>query len=144
MAQALGYRCSICGEEYALGRVTYTCPADGGNLDVVLEIPAIAATTSPEKISSSRDHSIWRYLPLLPVEDPGFDRTPLRAVGWTPLFAPERLSRTVGLGDLWLKDDGRNPTASFKDRASAGGGAPPREEGGGPRAPPPPPHTPPT
>jgi len=119
MAQALGYRCSICGEEYSLGQVTYTCPADGGNLDVVLDIPATAATTSPERISSSRDHSIWRYLPLLPVEDPGFDRTPLRAVGWTPLFAPERLSRMVGLGDLWLKDDGRNPTASFKDRASA-------------------------
>src|SRR3990170_977421 len=119
MAQALGYRCSICGEEYALGRVTYTCPADGGNLDVVLDAAAIAAATTPERISQSRDYSIWRYAPLLPVEDPGFERTPLRAVGWTPLFAPERLSRTVGLGDLWLKDDGRNPTASFKDRASA-------------------------
>jgi threonine synthase len=43
----------------------------------------------------------------------------LWAVGWTPLFAPRRLAGKLGLRDLWLKDDGRNPTASFKDRASA-------------------------
>jgi threonine synthase len=114
-----GYRCSICGQEYVEGEVTYTCPQDGGNLDVLLDEAAIREATNPAEIMASRDESIWRYLPLLPVDDPGHAGTPLRAVGWTPLFRPQRLAGRLGLHDLWLKDDGRNPTASFKDRASA-------------------------
>ncbi len=114
-----GYRCSVCEQEYDDSEVTYTCPRDGGNLDVLLDEDAIQAQTNPTAIMASRDESIWRYLPLLPVADPGHVGTPLRAVGWTPLFRPSRLAERLGLHDLWLKDDGRNPTASFKDRASA-------------------------
>jgi threonine synthase len=113
------FRCSICDSEYAPQEVTYTCPKDGGNLDVLLDYEDIRGTTSPQEISRSDDFSIWRYLPLLPVEDPGHFGTPLRSVGWTPLFRPTRLEKRLGVSDLWLKDDGRNPTASFKDRASA-------------------------
>ena len=119
MGSFLGYRCSVCGHEYGRDQVTYTCPADGGNLDVIFDYPAIGRSTSPGDIAVSPESSIWRYLPLLPVEDPGHLGTPLRAVGWTPLFQPERLAKQLGLRHLWLKDDGRNPTASFKDRASA-------------------------
>jgi threonine synthase len=74
---------------------------------------------SPGKIAESQERSIWRYLPLLPVMDPGHFGTALRAVGWTPLLKAGRLGGDLGLRHLWLKDDGRNPTASFKDRASA-------------------------
>ena len=119
MRKFKGYRCSICGQEYEDGEVAYTCPQDGGNLDILLDEDAINTATNPSEIMISRDESIWRYLPLLPVDDPGHLGTPLRAVGWTPLFKPARLADRLGLGDLWLKDDGRNPTASFKDRASA-------------------------
>jgi threonine synthase len=62
---------------------------------------------------------LWRYLPLLPVSDPGGTGTPLRAAGWTPLFSPLVLAEKLGLQNLWIKDESRNPTASFKDRASA-------------------------
>jgi threonine synthase len=62
---------------------------------------------------------MWRYADLLPVEVPEPRGTPLHAVGWTPLFRPRRLAGAAGHPNLWLKDDGRNPTASFKDRASA-------------------------
>ena len=62
---------------------------------------------------------MWRYLPLLPVSDPGGLGTPLHAAGWTPVFAPPRLRAEQGLSRLWVKDESRNPTASFKDRASA-------------------------
>jgi threonine synthase len=119
MGSFLGYRCSVCGHEYGLDQVTYTCPADSGNLDIVLDHVAIGGSTSPADIAASPERSIWRYLPLLPVGDPGHLGTPLRAVGWTPLFQPERLAKQLGLRHIWLKDDGRNPTASFKDRASA-------------------------
>jgi threonine synthase len=119
MGTFLGYVCSACGTKYAPDEVQYTCPQDGANLDILLDYSVIAKQTDIERISESRDESIWRYIPLLPVRDPGFIGTPLRAVGWTPLFSPDRLSKTLGLVHLWLKDDGRNPTASFKDRASA-------------------------
>jgi threonine synthase len=119
MGGFVGYRCSLCGKEYAPDEVTYTCPADGGNLDVVLDCDDIRRQVQPGAIEGSEDLSIWRYLPLLPVGDPGHAGTPLRAVGWTPLFRPSRLARKAGVERLWLKDDGRNPTGSFKDRASA-------------------------
>jgi threonine synthase len=114
-----GYRCSLCEKEYAPDEVTYTCPADGGNLDVVLDFDGMRRRVQPGAIEGSDDLSIWRYLPLLPVGDPGHVGTALRAVGWTPLLHPGRLAAKAGVAHLWLKDDGRNPTASFKDRASA-------------------------
>ncbi len=100
-------------------QVTYTCPKDGGNLDVVLDYAAIAKKYQPEDILSREDASLWRYLPLLPVPDPGGDATPLHAAGWTPVFSLSPLGARLGLKSLWLKDESRNPTASFKDRASA-------------------------
>jgi len=115
----LGYRCSICGAEYEPGAVTYTCPKDGGNLDVVLDAQRIRQNLTPARLVSGNEPSMWRYLDLLPVEDPGCLGTPLRSAGWTPLYSPPALSIKLGLRHLWIKDEGRNPTASFKDRASA-------------------------
>jgi len=119
MGDFVGYRCSLCGSEYLPGQVTYTCPKDGGNLDVVLDYTAIKNRYQVNDLTSRKDFSIWRYLPLLPVEDPGGEGTPLRVVGWTPILTPQRLAQELGLKALWVKDEGRNPTASFKDRASA-------------------------
>jgi threonine synthase len=119
MGTFTGYACSGCGRTFAPDEVTYTCPHDGANLDVVLDLQAVGRTVSPRGISASAEASIWRYLPLLPVSDPGHLGSPLRAVGWTPLFRAPRLAEQLGLKHLWIKDDGRNPTASFKDRASA-------------------------
>ena len=119
MGTFVGYRCSLCGKEYSPQEVTYTCPVDGGNLDVLLDYEGIRRRFHPGSIEVSDDASIWRYLPLLPVDDPGHFGTALRAVGWTPFLQPARLAAKAGVPRLWLKDDGRNPTASFKDRASA-------------------------
>lgn len=115
----MGYRCSLCGAEYDIDEVTYVCPQDGGNLDVRLDYEVINQDTSPESIWATREESLWRYLPLLPVNDPGGAGTPLRAAGWTPTFSPPLLRAQLGLEQLWIKDESRNPTASFKDRASA-------------------------
>ncbi len=119
MNKFIGYRCSICATEYLPGQVTYTCPADGGNLDVIPDYETIKKKFRPEDITSRRAASLWRYLPLLPVSDPPGGLTPLHAAGWTPIFALPRLATKLGLKHLWLKDESRNPTASFKDRASA-------------------------
>jgi threonine synthase len=119
MTKFVGYRCSLCNAEYLPGQVTYTCPQDGGNLDVVLDYDAIRQKFQPEDLSARAEESLWRYLPLIPVPDPGGEGTPLRAAGWTPVFKLGRLAERLGLESLWLKDESRNPTASFKDRASA-------------------------
>lgn len=119
MAQCKSLQCSICGTEYPLGQVMYTCPKDGGNLNVLLDYERIRSTVSLDSVLNSPDHSIWRYLPLLPVSDPGYPGTSLRTVGWTPIYDSVNLMKELGLKRLWLKDDGRNPTGSFKDRASA-------------------------
>ena len=109
----------MCNTEYLPGQVTYTCPKDGGNLDVILDYEAIRAKYQPEDILSRTDYSLWRYLPLLPVSEYPGGATPLHAVGWSPVFSLARLGNQLGLKNLWLKDESGNPTASFKDRASA-------------------------
>jgi len=121
MTHFLGYTCSLCGQQYTPDQVTYVCPHHGdvGNLDINLDYAALRRSTSPATLSASRDGSIWRYLPLLPITDPGLNGTPLRAVGWTPLYQAPRLASELGVKQIFIKDDGRNPTASFKDRASA-------------------------
>ena len=119
MNKFLGYRCSLCRTEYIPGQVTYTCPKDGGNLDIVLDYDFIRKKYQPEDILSREDASLWRYLPLLPVPEPEGSSTPLHVAGGTPVYNLSRLGKKLGLKQLWLKDESRNPTAPFKDRASA-------------------------
>ncbi|NWG05887.1 MAG: threonine synthase [Chloroflexi bacterium] len=119
MNKFVGYRCSLCGTEYSPTEITYTCPKDDGNLDVVLDYDAIKNKYEPEDILSRADASLWSFLPLLPVAEPEGEATPLHLAGGTPVFKLTRLAEKLGLQNLWLKDESRNPTASFKDRASA-------------------------
>ena len=119
MNKFVGYRCSLCGEQYSTTDVTYTCSKDGGNLDVVLDYDSIKSKYKPEDILSRNDQSLWRYLPLLPVQEPPGEATPLHAAGGTPVFKVTRLAQKLQMDNIWLKDESRNPTASFKDRASA-------------------------
>lgn len=118
MAKFSGYQCSICGEGFDASYDGYVCPKDGGNLDVVMDFDAIKTHTPIETILNSRDNSIWRYLPWIPIESPIGDQTPMQYVGGTPMFKHPG-SKAFGVGGLFIKDESRNPTASFKDRASA-------------------------
>lgn len=125
MDQILGLRCTICGAEYGVEEAAYVCPrhGDDGILDVLYDYDRIRGRLSPQKLAHNPDRSIWRYLPLLPVEPEQarelVEGTLLATVGWTPLIPAPRLAESLGLRHLWVKDDGRQPTASFKDRASA-------------------------
>ena len=112
-------KCLICGEEYAVDEIEYVCPKHGneGIVDVRYDYDLIGGRISPQTLAGNRDYTIWRYKPLLPVA-PDAPVPPL-AVGWTPLYEAPRLAAALGLREVWVKDDGRNPTPSFKDRASA-------------------------
>ncbi len=119
MDKFLGYSCSLCRQAYSPEQVTYTCPSDGGNLDVILDDANIIRKFNPSAIFKSDELSLWRYLPLLPVNDPGGQNTPLHAAGYTPVYEVPSLAHKMRLHNLWIKDESRNPTASYKDRASA-------------------------
>ena len=113
-ARLTGMTCRNCGLAQPIA-LAYVCPACFGPLEVTYDL-AVAAATFTKAAIERRPPGIWRYLELLPV-----DAAPARslAVGSTPLIAADRLAPALGLDRLWLKDDTRNPSLSFKDRAVA-------------------------
>ncbi len=129
MRHILGLKCVLCGAEYESHAVEYVCPKHShtGILDVVYDYARIGRRLSKASLDRNRDHSIWRYADLLPIENLQF--IPPLQVGWTPLYPAQRLGADLGLTQLYIKDDGRNPSASFKDRASAVGIVKAREKG---------------
>src|SRR3954466_165027 len=111
MVHVQGLRCRECGREYDAAPV-YTCEWCFGPLEVSYDYDAITKTISREKIAAG-PASLWRYADLLPVAcDPSVDL----GTGFTPLVRADRLAAELGLGEVWIKNDTRNPTNSFKDR----------------------------
>src|SRR5574341_1218867 len=110
--QVEALQCVICGKRYSLDDVMYTCPDCGqvGTLDVVLKADFLGAGRG----DFARRKNLWeeeRFLPLA-IDMPKLTRTIPLQIGDTPLyFAQDR--------PFAVKDDGKNPTASFKDRAGA-------------------------
>ena len=120
MGHIAALRCITCHATYDPEAVDYTCPTCGprrGTLEVLYDYERLAESLSPASFRESGRESMWRYLPLLPVEAPEFIQ-PLR-VGWTPLYAFPHLAAELRLKALYVKDDGQNPTGSYKDRASS-------------------------
>ena len=116
MKNVLCGRCVKCGKEYEATANLTNCEC-GGILDIIYDYDYIKTVLTKETLANRDDRSMWRYRELLPIEDTTAN-TPLR-VGWSPLYEADRLAAELGIGKLWVKDDGQNPTASLKDRASA-------------------------
>ncbi len=112
-------QCLVCGSMFANGDF-HTCPTCGqeGILDVRYDYDLVQKTLTSRSLAS-RPHDHWRYRELLPVS-PDVPLPQLH-VGWTPVYEVPRLGSAIGIERLFLKDDGRNPTSSFKDRASSVG-----------------------
>ncbi|HEV2427930.1 MAG TPA: threonine synthase, partial [Acidimicrobiales bacterium] len=103
--------CRECGAAYPAD-ARYSCDDCFGPLEVAYDLEAARRSLTRDAIESG-PASMWRYGALLP--DPGAAPVDLGA-GWTPLRRAPRLGAALGLPDLYLKDDTRNPTGSFKDR----------------------------
>jgi len=88
-------------------------PADA---EVRLDLARVARVASPGSIAEGPP-ALWRYAPLLPVDRPGEAVT--LGEGWTPLLDASRLGRELGCESLLVKDEGRNPSGSFKDRGAS-------------------------
>lgn len=120
MGRVEALRCVSCGSEYDPDRIDYTCPACGsrrGTLEVLYDYDALRHNLTRRTFADTERASMWRYLALLPID--GTDRIQPLRVGWTPLYRFPGLAAEFGLSDLFVKDDGQNPTASYKDRASS-------------------------
>lgn len=117
MKHVTGLRCVICGKVYQPNEVLYVCPDHGseGILEVEYDYAAIRAEIGGSLPAASG--GMFAYRPFLPVAEDV--PVPPLVVGGTPLQEAPRLAQAAGVAELWLKDDGRNPTASLKDRASA-------------------------
>ena len=119
MNNVVGLTCVICGTTYPADFAGYVCPDHGneGILDVTYDYDKIGETFTKESLAANPDRTMWRYRPLLPIEDDA--AVPPLTVGGTPLYDAPALATEVGVAQVWVKDEGREPTASLKDRASA-------------------------
>ncbi|MGH3442906.1 MAG: threonine synthase [Nitriliruptorales bacterium] len=108
-----GLRCRECGTPEELGPV-HVCGECFGPLEVAYRDDRTVDRAAIE----AGPRNLWRYAPLLPI----LEEQPVPAdlgAGFTPLVPAPRLAEQLGLGELWLKDDTRNPSGSFKDRVVA-------------------------
>lgn len=113
-------RCVTCKSDRDPQTVHYTCPQCGderGLLDAIYDYDAMRAALSRDALAADRDFTIRRYAALLPLK--GDIPLPSLDIGGTPLYDVPSLATLAGVAQVKVKDDGRNPTASFKDRASA-------------------------
>ena len=121
MARPDSLKFVLCGREHEPSAERYICDTCGldGTLDVLYNINETKKNITKDSLSLCRDMSMWRYRDILPVLNDA--NMPDLAVGWTPLYENKRMASKYGVNKLYIKDDGRNPTASLKDRASAVG-----------------------
>jgi len=110
-----GYKCVKCGKEICGREMIYTCPDCGGNLMIEYDYSAIKKVFDRNSLLKNNDYSLWRYKTLYPVES----RIDELEIGWSPLYKTDSLGKKYGLTNLYLKDDTRLPSGSFKDRAGA-------------------------
>jgi threonine synthase len=104
--------CGACHRQYRAGEPHNLCEC-GGPLLVRYHLHRVASEWKREQLAEAPP-TMWRYAPLLPIADP--QHVVSLGEGWTPLIHAARLGRRLGAGDLWVKDEGLNPTGSFKAR----------------------------
>jgi threonine synthase len=104
--------CSLCAQQFEAARVHNLCSC-GGTLFVRYDLTRVKGTWSRDSVRSGRT-DLWRYLPVLPPRRP--ESIVSLGEGMTPLIRAHRLGSAMGAKNLWVKDEGLNPTASFKAR----------------------------
>ena len=108
--------CSRCGETYTPDSLQTTCPACGRPLLARYDLGAARAALDRDRLAARSDR-MWNWRELLPVRDP--KHIVYLGEGGTPMFRARRLGESLGLPHLWIKDEGLNPTGSFKARGMA-------------------------
>jgi threonine synthase len=108
--------CTSCGATYPSDHLMTTCPACAKVLFARYDLIAAARRMTPESLAS-RGWDFRRYAEILPIQEPRL--APSLGEGGTPLHEAPRLAQTFGYERLLIKDEGLNPTGSFKARGLA-------------------------
>lgn len=116
MKKILNLQCVQCGKEHTTRESDYVCNSCGGNLEINYDYKLINKRFDYDVLEKNNNYNIWRYEDLLPVEE--HKEMPPVQVGWTPLYELDDLAKELGISKLFIKDEGRNPTGSIKDRGS--------------------------
>ena len=113
-----GYRCTVCGKFFETKEAMMTCPDCGekGILDVEYDYEELKKVLTKDYFLNNHNYSMWRYAPMMGIDEEHIDK--MLRIGWTPLVKSYNLSKELGLKELYIKDDGLNPSGSSKDRAS--------------------------
>jgi threonine synthase len=111
MSKATHLECSLCNQRHDAGKIANLCDC-GGPLLVRYDLDTIRHRWKRRDVSNGPS-SMWRYAPVLPPADSSIVSL---GEGWTPLVQTRRLGSRIGAGALWVKDEGLNPTGSFKAR----------------------------
>jgi threonine synthase len=110
--------CSRCGWKCAPGSIQNLCPVCASPLLVNYDLDAIDRAVTKQAIAQ-RSPTMWRYQEFLPVPEPS--QVVSLGEGFTPLISVGSSLTELGLPNLWVKDDGLNPTGSFKARGASCG-----------------------
>ncbi|EEF59066.1 threonine synthase [Pedosphaera parvula] len=105
--------CANCGKRYEANLVHNLCTACQRPLWVKYDLEALK-TKFPKKALLGRPSTMWRYLEMLPIQDP--DKIVSLTETTTPILQTKRLAASFGLDNLFVKDESRLPTGSFKSR----------------------------
>ena len=105
--------CTYCGSIFSAGEIQRLCQDCGKVLYARYDLEKISNILSREDLVG-RDSNMWRYRELLPVLEQ--ENIVSLGEGWTPIFPARRLAKELKLEKLFIKDEGLNPTASFKAR----------------------------
>ena len=119
MKNVTGLKCVICDKTYPADYAGYVCTDHGneGILDVQYDYDTIASEWTKQDLAANPDRTMWRFKPVMPVAPDA--AVPPLTVGGTPMYDAAPLATALGVAKVWVKDEGRQPTASLKDRASA-------------------------
>jgi len=119
MENVSGLTCLVCRVTYPSSFPGYVCPdhGDDGVLDVTYDYERVSHTLTTESLANDPDRTMWRYRDLMPLSPD--EAVPPLTVGGTPLYDAPRLAQQLGITRVLVKDEGRQPTGSLKDRASA-------------------------
>jgi threonine synthase len=116
MSALLGLECPECGSTYPADLTHRICARCDSPLLARYDLDGLSSQLSREEVAS-RSPSLWRWQELLPVDDPAFRVT--LGEGDTPILPAPRLAEQCGLEAVFVKDEGRNPTGTFKARGMA-------------------------
>jgi threonine synthase len=117
ISDVTSFRCVECERDQSIADTEYVCASCSGNLEVLFDYDRVSAQINKTSLADDHNFTMWRYRALLPIEESS--AVPPLTVGWTPIYDCRHLAERFGVARLLIKDDGRNPTCSFKDRPSA-------------------------